>query len=321
MRLPPTHPSLVSPFAFATLAVALVVACSSSPSDSSREPDGGPALDDASTPDASASDAASSDATASNPAGDDGGSTDAAHDATPEADAGDASLDAPVDAPVQQDAGDASSADASDGATDQDAAPSAQRLATGNLVPLGVTSDGWVVYQNLTDSSTGAVSLSGLADAGGSVVTGAGSVLGTPSVNISGSVAFVDPNTNDDPGPLVVWTSATGAHTIPNAVVAGPGFMPIASADGSRILYVTTGADGGYNNCDLIEANPDLSSPIVLATGVNYANAPQIAGSRFVVYTETALADGGYAPSLDSYDDAGGKTHLYGLVQSFTSSP
>ncbi|HEY2515168.1 MAG TPA: hypothetical protein VGI39_30085 [Polyangiaceae bacterium] len=219
---------------------------------------------------------------------------------------------AQVDSALAMDAGDATTApegtDASNATSDAaiaiesglDAGPSLL-LSSGAVLRLeGITSDGWVVYQDPSDSAVHALPLSG-----GTPVRVA---PGLNSAIIQGKVALVYASTTPQ-WTMTAWTSATGSHAQPSVgswAISGTK----ASADGSRLVYPALDATGS-TQYHLLQTNLDFTSPIDLGPVVGAQFEVYVTGDRFVVSREVLAADGAATYSCDAYSNAGAPEHLF----------
>ena len=218
-----------------------------------------------------------------------------------------------MDGTVAVDAGDATTASegtdaTSDHAIAVDSGPDAGPwllLSSGAVLRLkGVTTDGWVIYLDPTDSAGHAVSL-----AGGSPV------LVSPDMyypNIQGSVVLNALNTTPR-ATLTAWTTATGSHSQPCAG-GSPAFDSKVSADGQRLVYPAydPAQDASSPPYRLLETDPDFSNPIDLGA-VNDQFRVYVASDRFVVSRELLAADGGSTSTYtcDAYTNTGVAEHLF----------
>ena len=199
------------------------------------------------------------------------------------------------------DAGDAGS-DASstldsggDAIATTDSGATSVRIVSGTKLHLrGVTSDGYVLYDDSTN-------LMAVALAGGSP-TMVAALQGKNNVAVRGKVAFFW--TNEDAmlnGSLGLWTAAAGYHA---GVATGstgsfaPSFeIAAASADGARVLF-RANYNATTNVSDWIGASSDGSNVQTLYTGNTCVGRASFAGQ----YAIWAACDAMQAHALSWYD-------------------
>lgn len=198
-----------------------------------------------------------------------------------------ASHDAKSGHEASHDAGatlDAASGDAGDAGTPP--TPTGTAIETGHdMVIIGVTEDGHVVYQ--TDSGISAAPVAG---GHGTQLASAGDAASAPVAVVSHNVVFLWSNVdfNSGAGTLSVWTSSMTGPPKPVSTASQPpafhsGFAA-ASADSSAIVFSTaTSADG--TTTSLAGATlSSLASPTVLASGLEGAGGCTLGA----VFTGTA---------------------------------
>jgi hypothetical protein len=178
--------------------------------------------------------------------------------------------------------------------------------STASLVINGVTSDGYVVYTDVSAMTYSAVPLAG------GTPTSIGGSDGTGEYTV-GTVAFAFSNVdqNTGAGSLMIWTSAHGAQTIGTAVYAtfaGQGQLDV-SKDGTKLLYFdnTTAA-----TVDATIINTDGTGKTVIAPGLNFASMTCIPNVYFAgdyaVVENCSEADGGVGSTLESFTGSGWTT-------------
>lgn len=139
------------------------------------------------------------------------------------------------------------------------------RAGTG-LVPLGVTADGHVIYQESQTVYAAALRAGAPPSRIDDVPAG-----NTAFAYISGNVAFVW--TNPDyatPGfgvsPLTIWSAAHGARHASDSSPVGT-LVTAANASGSRVVFPTA-SDAGGTQADLVLARADLGEQTTLVTAM-----------------------------------------------------
>lgn len=182
----------------------------------------------------------------------------------------DAGSDAAVDGPATDAGSDAP-------ATPRVEIPGApKRLAAGaDLEVVGVTSNGWVVYQDTAAKAVLMVPLSG----------GTPTVLlpksEAPLVLVRGSVVFAWDRSaaGDTTAPLRVWAADGGVR---DAAIGSSVGAASASPDGARIVFTRNAAAG---KIDVMGAGADLTRVTLLLPQIPLECSPAVtaAGARFLV--------------------------------------
>jgi hypothetical protein len=160
------------------------------------------------------------------------------------------------------------------------------QLRQGNDLSIwAITSDGYVVYLDHTTSTLNAVSIHG-----GQPQTISSSLGPSFTVVASNHVAFVWTNLNaQNVGQLLVWSAATGAHSVSAASAAGFG-LAAADASSSYIVYLTN-SNGTTLVSDLYGAVSDGTFPSPLLTSIS----PSYIGTSgsYAIANANVVGDGG----------------------------
>ena len=178
--------------------------------------------------------------------------------------------------------------------------------STASLVINGVTSDGYVVYTDVSAMTYSAVPLAG------GTPTSIGGSDGTGEYT-TGPVAFAFSNVdqNTGAGTLMIWTSAHGAQSIGTAVYAtyaGQGQLDV-SKDGTKLLYFDNTTEA---TVDATIINTDGTGKTVIAPGLNFASMTCIPNVYFAgdyaVVENCSDADGGVGSTLETFTGLGWTT-------------
>ncbi|CAN5203129.1 hypothetical protein BH09MYX1_BH09MYX1_37890 [soil metagenome] len=223
----------------------------------------------------------------------------------------DAGLDAPLyeAAPPTQDAGPAAACDLGDGGV----APQGKQLvASPSVRILGVTTDGYAVYQDRALGKVYTIPLAGgVPEQVGPSWDGSSTVI-----SIYGSVVLywtgVDFNRSPLIGQLVVWTASGHSRILAPSSIAGGAAV---SADGKLIAYsdatvstfpaVDGGTVVGTALTDFVVSAPDGSGKITMASQVQWSSGCQtkvaFAGSRVVIAACASVNPPAPAATLRAY--------------------
>ena len=157
------------------------------------------------------------------------------------------------------------------------------------IVPLAITDDDYVVYQQGQNIFVTAITPNASA-----TLVGTSPGTNTAFAFAAGKVAFIWTNPNYSlPGfgvsPLVIWTAAHGAQAASTASPIGI-LATASSSDGERVTFPTNSSDAAGTQGDLVLASADLHEQQTLLSSV-----PMLFGSGPCVPEVAFLNRGGWA--------------------------
>jgi hypothetical protein len=189
-------------------------------------------------------------------------------------------------------------------------------ILQGNLDLWGITSDGYVVYENLATNPR----TYNVIPIGGGASTQLAANSATSQVAVYGKVVFVWEAVSGTTGlgTLAVWTAAGGKKGAVTASRAGVG---AALDDGSKILYV--GNEVGVNGDLVIDDPATMTAPVKILNGAaasfsNDACFPLFGFAGTTRVISTWCAAGTSSPvTVSSFDFTGAKTDLQSSARLF----